>query len=278
MNKKPSAAYLIVKAIVLALFAVIIVFPFYWIIITSFKDSKEIFSVPVTFWPRKFSLENYRNLFSLLDFMRYIRNSVLVSIIAATASTTFALCGGYVLARFNFRGKQAVIYFYLVTQMIPSFIGLASLYQMLSSVNMIDKLPTLMILSATWLIPYSTITIRGYLMRVPKALEESAMIDGCNRLHAMLRIVFPLILAGVSATFIFCFVQAWNDLFSPVMYMNRQINYTIPVALNYMVQKNDIRWGELSAGSVIAVVPTVIMFAFTQKYVAAGVVAGAVKE
>ncbi len=92
-----------------------------------------------------------------------------------------------------------------------------------------------------------------------------------------IRIVFPLILSGFSATFIFCFVQAWNDLFSPIMYMNRQINYTIPVALNYMVQKNDIRWGELSAGAVIAVVPTVIMFAFAQKYVAAGLIAGAVK-
>ena len=197
---------------------------------------------------------------------------------AASGASIISLCGGYVLARFQFRGKQIVIYFYLITQMLPSFIGLAPLYQMLSRVGMIDKLPSLMILNATWLIPYSTITIRGYLMRVPRALEESAMIDCCNRIHALIRIVFPLILAGFSATFIFCFVQAWNDLFSPIMYMNRQSNYTIPVALNYMVQKNDIRWGELSAGAVIAVVPTVIMFAFTQKYVAAGLIAGAVKE
>ena len=103
------------------------------------------------------------------------------------------------------------------------------------------------------------------------------MIDGCGRLRAMLSIVFPLILPSFAATFIFCFVQVWNDLFSPVMYMNRQVNYTIPVALNYMVQKNDIRWGELSAGAVIAIVPTVIMFAFAQKYVAGGLMAGAVK-
>ncbi len=278
MKKKASIPYLIVKVFVLAVFAIVIVFPFYWIIMTSFKDSREIFSVPVTFWPRQFSVQNYRDLFQALDFMRYVRNSVIVSLVAAAGASAVSLCGGYVLARFTFRGKQAVIYFYLITQMLPSFIGLAPLYQMLSKAGMIDRLPTLMLLNATWLIPYSTITIRGYLMRVPKALEESAMIDGCNRFKAMIRIVFPLILAGFSATFIFCFVQAWNDLFSPVMYMNRQVNYTIPVALNYMVQKNDIRWGELSAGAVIAVVPTVIMFAFTQKYVAAGMIAGAVKE
>ncbi len=276
--RKPSLTYKIVKALVLAVFAVVIVFPFYWIIITSVKDIREIFSVPISFFPRQFSLQNYRDLFSELDFTRYILNSVAVSLVAASAASAVSLGGGYVLARFQFRGKQFVIYFYLITQMLPTFIGLAPLYQMLSKVGMIDKLPSLMILNATWLIPYSTITIRGYLMRVPKALEESAMIDGCNRLHAMLRIIFPLILPGFSATFIFCFVQAWNDLFSPIMYMNRQSNYTIPVALNYMVQKNDIKWGELSAGAVIAVVPTVIMFAFTQKYVAAGMIAGAVKE
>ncbi len=276
--KKPSLAYRITKAVVLAAFAVVIVFPFYWIIITSLKETKEIFSVPISFFPRKVSLQNYRDLFQALDFGRYILNSVVVSLVAASGASIISLCGGYVLARFQFRGKQIVIYFYLITQMLPSFIGLAPLYQMLSRVGMIDKLPSLMILNATWLIPYSTITIRGYLMRVPRALEESAMIDGCNRIHALIRIVFPLILAGFSATFIFCFVQAWNDLFSPIMYMKRQSNYTIPVALNYMVQKNDIRWGELSAGAVIAVVPTVIMFAFTQKYVAAGLIAGAVKE
>ena len=276
--KTPSLAYRITKAVVLAAFAVVIVFPFYWIIITSLKETKEIFSVPISFFPRKISLQNYRDLFQALDFGRYILNSVVVSLVAASGASIISLCGGYVLARFQFRGKQIVIYFYLITQMLPSFIGLAPLYQMLSRVGMIDKLPSLMILNATWLIPYSTITIRGYLMRVPRALEESAMIDGCNRIHALIRIVFPLILAGFSATFIFCFVQAWNDLFSPIMYMNRQSNYTIPVALNYMVQKNDIRWGELSAGAVIAVVPTVIMFAFTQKYVAAGLIAGAVKE
>ena len=276
--KKPSLIYRIIKVAILGGFAVVIVFPFYWIIITSLKETKEIFSVPISFFPRKFSLQNYRDLFQALDFGRYIFNSIIVSLVAASAASAISLCGGYVLARFKFRGKQIVIYFYLITQMLPSFIGLAPLYQMLSWAGMIDKLPSLMILNATWLIPYSTITIRGYLMRVPRALEESAMIDGCNRIHALIRIVFPLILAGFSATFIFCFVQAWNDLFSPIMYMNRQINYTIPVALNYMVQKNDIRWGELSAGAVIAVVPTVIMFAFAQKYVAAGLIAGAVKE
>lgn len=275
--RKPSVAYRISKLLVLALFLMIIIFPFYWIGITSLKSIEEIFSVPVTFWPKQFTLQNYMDLFAELDFGNYIKNSVAVSLAAATGAVTVSICSAYVLARFDFKFKSAVIYFFLITQMLPGFISLAPLYQMLSNWGMIDWLPTLMILSATSLIPYSTITLRGFLRGVPKALEESAMIDGCGRLRAMVSIIFPLILPGFAATFIFGFVQAWNDLFSPVMYMNRQANYTIPVALNYMVQKNDIRWGELSAGAVIAIVPTVIMFAFAQKYVAGGLLAGAVK-
>ncbi len=277
MRKKSSLGYRIAKVTVLAAFLLIIIFPFYWILITSLKPVSEIFNVPITFFPNTFTTENYRDLFSELDFGRYILNSIMVSMIASTGSVSVSLCAAYVLARFDFRGKGAVIYFFLITQMLPGFISLAPLYQLLSGWGMIDKLPTLMLLGATALVPYSTITLRGFLRAVPRALEESAMIDGCGRLRAMLSIVFPLILPSFAATFIFCFVQVWNDLFSPVMYMNRQVNYTIPVALNYMVQKNDIRWGELSAGAVIAIVPTVIMFAFAQKYVAGGLMAGAVK-
>lgn len=276
-HRKPSIAYRVVKFLVLGLFLVAIIFPFYWMAITSLKDVSEIFSVPITFWPQEFTLQNYHDLFSKLNFGNYIKNSIMVSMVAATGAVTVSLCSAYVLARFDFRFKGAVIYFFLITQMLPGFISLAPLYQLLSNWGMIDWLPTLMILSATSLIPYSTITLRGFLRGVPRALEESAMMDGCGRLRAMIFVVFPLILPGFAATFIFGFVQAWNDLFSPVMYMNRQVNYTIPVALNYMVQKNDVRWGELSAGAVTAIVPTVVMFAFAQKYVASGLLAGAVK-
>ncbi len=277
MNRQPSLHYRMSKWMVLGIVLVLVAFPFYWIIQTSLKDVREIFNVPITFFPQTLTLQNYRDLFAQLNFGRYIANSVMVSLSAAAGATAAALGTAYVLARFSFRGKTAVIYFFLITQMLPGFISLAPLYQLLSRWGMIDFLPSLMILNAAALIPYSVITMRGFLMRVPRALDESAMIDGCGRLHALLIIIFPLIIPGFSATFIFCFVQAWNDLFGPVMFMNRQQNYTIPVALNYMVQKNDIRWGELSAGAVIAIAPTVIMFAFAQKHVAGGMLAGAIK-
>ena len=245
---------------------------------TSFKRQQDVFSIPLFYFPPVFSVENYRMLFVNMNFGRYIANSIMVSVVAALLATSTAIMGAYVLARFRFKGKRLVMYYFLITQMLPVFIGLAPLFQMLARWKMLDYLPTLMILNASTLIPYSVIMLRGFLQRVPRSLEESAMIDGCNRLHALMKVVLPVVLPGIAAVYIFCFVQAWNDLFAPILYMHRSANYTIPVALNSMVMKNDVKWGELSAGTVISIVPTVTMFAFAQKYVAAGLLAGALKE
>jgi multiple sugar transport system permease protein len=173
--------------------------------------------------------------------------------------------------------KKYVIGFYLLTQMLPGFVGLVPLYGMLSSWGMIDRLYTLIVINMAGLIPFSCITLMGFYSSVPVQIEEAALIDGATRFQTLLLVVLPVIIPGISAVFIFGFVQAWNNLFAPVMYMNRDSNYTIPVALNAMVLKNSIRWAELSAGSVVAIIPTIVMFGFVQKYVASGLVAGAVK-
>lgn len=277
-KKVKHFGYLLIRFVVLAIFLICIVFPFYWIILTSLKPQNSIFSVPVTYFSNVLTLENFGKLFGNSNFTVYILNSVFVSLTAALGTILFALFGSYVLSRFKFPGKKMVMLFFFVTQMLPSFLGLATLYKMLASWGMIDFLPTLIILNCAWMIPYSIITMRGFLQGVPVTLEESAMIDGCGRIDALFRIVVPVILPGIAATYIFCFVQSWNDLFSPILFMNQDIHYTIPVALNAMVMANGIRWDELSAGTVIAVVPTIIMFAFAQKYVATGLLSGALKE
>ena len=277
-KKVKHIVYLVIRFVVLAIFLICIVFPFYWIILTSFKPQNNIFSVPVTYFSKVLTLENFGKLFGDSNFTVYILNSVIVSLTAALGAILFALFGSYVLSRFKFPGKKMVMLFFFVTQMLPSFLGLTTLYKMLASWGMIDFLPTLIILNCAWMIPYSTITMRGFLQGAPVSLEESAMIDGCGRTGALFRIVVPVILPGIAATYIFCFVQSWNDLFSPILFMNQDIHYTIPVALNAMVMANGIRWDELSAGTVIAIVPTIIMFAFAQKYVATGLLSGALKE
>ncbi len=269
--------YLIVKALVLTVFLIIVIFPFYWLFQTSFKSARDIAQFPPTYFPNPPIKDNYFNIFRMNNFGRYVFNSVSVSMVSSFMCVLIGMLGAYALARFDFKAKSKILMFYLITQMIPGFLGLAALYTMLHKFNMLDKLTTLMILYTVMLIPYCTITLRGFFAQVPRALEEAAQIDGCNRISALFRVILPVIMPGVSATFMFSFVQCWNEVFSAIMYINRSSYYTIPVALNSLVLKYDVKWGELSAGAVISIVPSIAMFAFAQKYIASGLVNGAVK-
>jgi len=275
--KPKTVAYYTIRAILLTTILIIIVFPFAWLFISSLKSTQEIFSLPITYWPRNPTFENYLEIFRIGNFGRYVFNSSLTSITGAGLAVVAALMAAYVLSRFKFKLRKYVIAFYLLTQMLPAFVGLMPLYGMLSSWGMIDRLQTLILINMASLIPFSCITLMGFYQSVPVQIEEAALIDGATRLKTLILVVLPVILPGMAAVFIFGFVQAWNNLFAPVLYMNRSSNYTIPVALNMMVLTNEIRWAELSAGSVVAILPTIIMFGFVQKYVASGLVAGAVK-
>jgi multiple sugar transport system permease protein len=272
-----SIVYQTVRAIFLALILVLIVGPFYWLLSSSFKHTQEIFSLPITYYPHSFTLENYAAIFQIGNFFRYFLNSIMVSVLGSGLAVAASVAAAYVMVRFRFKLRNAVLAFFLLTQMLPAFVGLAPTYRMLSNFGMIDKLPTLIIINMASLIPFSIITLSGFIESVPVSIEDAALIDGASRMQTLVFVVLPIIMAGISAVFIFGFVQAWNNLFAPVLFMNRDSHYTIPVALNAMVLKNNIRWAELSAGSVVAIIPTIIMFGFVQKYVAQGLVAGAIK-
>jgi multiple sugar transport system permease protein len=272
-----SVVYQAVRVTFLTLILFLIVGPFYWLLSSSFKQTQEIFSLPITYYPHNFTLENYAAIFQIGNFLKYFLNSVLVSVLGSGLAVTASVAAAYVMVRFRFKLRNAVLAFFLLTQMLPAFVGLAPTYRMLSNLGMIDKLPTLVIINMASLIPFSIITLSGFIESVPVSIEDAALIDGASRVQTLVFVVLPIIMAGISAVFIFGFVQAWNNLFAPVLFMNRDSNYTIPVALNAMVLKNNIKWAELSAGSVVAIIPTIIMFGFVQKYVAQGLVAGAIK-
>lgn len=272
-----TIVYKTVRALFLTLILVLIVGPFYWLLSSSFKETREIFSLPITYYPHAFTLENYTAIFKIGNFLQYFWNSIMVSVLGAGLAVIASVAAAYVMVRFKFKLRNAVLAFFLLTQMLPAFVGLAPTYRMLSNFGMIDKMPTLIIINMAGLIPFSIITLSGFIENVPVSIEDAALIDGASRLQTLVLIVLPIIMAGISAVFIFGFVQAWNNLFAPVLFMNRDSHYTIPVALNAMVLKNNIKWAELSAGSVVAIIPTIIMFGFVQKYVAQGLVAGAVK-
>jgi multiple sugar transport system permease protein len=267
----------VTRVLFLGIWLVITVFPLYWIIVTSFKTPGAIFSYPLTYWPEVFSIENYVGLFEKAQFGTYIANSLLVSTVAAIFATVISMLSAYVLARFDFRTKGALLMAFLVTQMIPSFIALGPLYLMMVQLKLVDNKFGLILIYIAVCIPFSTVMLRGFFANVPDALEEAAMIDGCSRIGALFRVIVPVMKPGIVAAFIFNFVNCWNELFLSVTLMNRDSNKTIPTALNGFISSYNIDWGSMSAAAVLTIIPTMILFAFASKYIVQGLTAGAVK-
>ncbi|RWZ59198.1 carbohydrate ABC transporter permease [Labedella populi] len=266
-----------VRIVALAIWLVITLFPLYWIVVTAVKPRRDIYAFPVEYWPQTFSLENFVNLFAVSNFGTYLTNSIIVSVVAATLVTLISLLSGYVIARFEFRAKSAVLMAFLVTQMIPGFIALGPLYQLMVNLGLVNDRSGLVLVYIAMCIPFSTIMLRGFFENVPDALEEAAMIDGCSRIGALFRVLVPIMTPGIVAAFIFNFVSCWNELFLSVTLMTSDANKTVPTALNGFITSYNIDWGSMSAAAVLTIIPTMVMFAFASKYIVQGLTSGAVK-
>lgn len=277
MNIKTSLFGRIGRFGFLGIWLIITVFPLYWIIVTSLKSPGAIYKFPLEYWPGKISFENFTGLFSKADFGLYLLNSLIAASVSAIVVTLISLLAGYIIARFEFRSKPVIIVAFLVTQMIPAFIALGPLYLMMTKLGLVDTRGGLIVVYIAICIPFSTIMLRGFFENIPDALEEAAMIDGCSRLGALFRILVPVMLPGITAAFIFNFVNCWNELFLSVTLMNSDSNKTVPTALNGFITSYNIEWGPMAAAAVLTIVPTLVMFAFASKYIVQGLTAGAVK-
>lgn len=277
-RKGKKSILLVLKIIALTIFLVVTLFPFVWMLLTSLKSTQgEIYAFPVQYLPEIPSLVNYVEMLWKGNFITYMMNSFISSSIAATAAVFIAILASYVISRFRFRFKNVLLLFFLVTQMIPMFIMLAPLYQLLGKFGMLNNLYSLSVLYVNMMIPFSVVTLCGFFDGVPKSLEEAAWIDGCGYLKALFGVVVPVIKPGIVATFIFAFINSWNELFMAVMFIDTDKYKTIPVGLNALILKYDIKWGEMAAGTILSLIPTMCLFAIAQKYMVEGLTAGAVK-
>lgn len=272
-----SRAGRITRIAALGLWLVLTLFPLYWIVVTAFKPTSDIYKFPLEYWPSTFSMENFAGLFSRANFGTYLVNSLIIATVSAAIVTVISLLSGYIIARFEFRARGAVILAFLVTQMIPAFIALGPLYQLMVTLGLVNDRTGLVFVYIAMCIPFSTIMLRGFFENVPDALEEAAMIDGCSRIGALFRILVPVMTPGIVAAFIFNFVSCWNELFLSVTLLTSDANKTVPTALNGFITSYNIDWGSMSAAAVLTIVPTMVMFAFASKYIVQGLTAGAVK-
>lgn len=268
----------ILRFIILALFLLAVLAPLYWLFITSFKTNAEINSLEVTYWPHAFTLDNYQKLFEVTEFGVYMKNSLIVTLTTAVIVLLLSISGGYALARYEFKGKKAVLLVFLVSQMIPTILLFIPMFAIFGKMKLNNTLQSLIILYTVFNTPFCLVTLRGFFERIPTSLEEAAWMDGCNKMQSLVKVVIPVLFPGIVATFVFAFTGAWNELLAGIMFINSNSLKTIPVAINAFIGKYSIDWGQMSAACMIALIPTVIFFAVVQKYIVQGLTQGAVKE
>jgi multiple sugar transport system permease protein len=263
----------------LAIVLFLLLFPFYWMVLSSFKALSEIFDYTRNpLWVRAPTLDNYAFLFQRADFGRWTVNSILIAVVTTAFSLAVSIAAGYAIARLRFRGVTLFGVLIFITYLVPKTLLFIPLAQILRQIGLLGDLPALALVYPTFLIPFCTWLLTGYFRTVPIDPEECAMIDGCSRLGAAFRITLPMAAPGVLTAGIFAFTLSWNELLYALVYVGGEANKTLPVGLiNSLAQRDFFNWGPLMAGATLGSIPVAIIYFFFMDLYVSGLTTGAVK-
>jgi len=262
---------------ILGVLLVMVLFPFYWMTITSFKSEDQMRSLVSMFWPSPIVFENYDQLLRKTDFTNWFTNSAIVAVSSTLLATAVGTIGAYALARLRFRGRAFMSSATLITYLVPPSILFIPLYAQILTLGLSDSLAGLIAAYPSFTVPFVTWLLMGYFESIPVELEESAMIDGATRFGAFRRIILPLAAPGVLAAALYAFTQAWNEFLYALVFITDVKQRTLPVGLSSFITGDVYGWGYLMAGAVLTTVPVIVVYIYLQKYMVEGLTAGSVK-
>ena len=267
----------VVANVVGVVFALVMAFPAYWMLNTAFKPANEVLLFDPHFLPHHPTFGNFVSAVKADVFLDVLRNSLIITASAVVAALVVGFLGALAVARFRFYGRRAFIMVVLLVQMVPFISLLIPLFLMLNAAQLTDSLLGVTIVYIVLILPYTVWTLRGFIVNIPKELDEAALVDGCSRWQTFTKVILPLTGPGLVATAIYGFIQAWNE-FIIINTLN-----TTPSQQNLMAwllanqTTRQTFWGPLMAGAVITSLPVVIFFLIIQRRIAVGLTAGAVK-
>ncbi|WP_312428551.1 carbohydrate ABC transporter permease [Lacrimispora sp.] len=277
MKKQPDIKQILCVYLPLIAILIFILFPFYWTLVTSLKPQEELYGMVVTYLPRSITLESYRKLFTTtVNFLAAIKNSFVVAAITTLVSLTASTLAAYAFSRYQFAGRKILMCTFLCNNMFPTVLLLIPLYSIMRKMGLLFTPASLVLSYTTFTIPFSVWLLLGFLNDLPMSLEEAALVDGCNRGIAFMRIILPILGPCLVATGVYIFMTSWNEYTFAVMFTNTETR-TIPVALKSLIGQLGVQWDLLTAGGIITIIPVCIMFFFAQKRLVEGLTAGAVK-
>ena len=262
---------------VISVICIVILYPYFVMVCTALKSRSEIFSINGTVLPQEALWSNFVDIWQKAPMAQYMLNSLMI----AGGSTLIAmLCGipaAYALARMKFKGQTAFLGFIIVSQMFAPVVLLIGIYRVIGSMNLTDNILGLIFINAAFNQAFTIWLLRGTFMSISAEMEQAATIDGCNRIQAMIKILLPVAAPGIVTTLIFIFINAWNEYTVALCLISTDTLKPLTVGINIFNGYNIIEWQYLFAGSLVAIVPVVILFMSIEKNLTSGLTAGGVK-
>jgi multiple sugar transport system permease protein len=256
----------------------IVIFPLIWMVITSVKPQTELFRIPATFWPTEITFEHYRTLLEKTAFLKYMRNSVILSTSTTMLVITVAVLGAYSLTRFTYPGRERIAFLVLATYLLPSVVLVLPLYLMMVKVGIANSLFSLVVAYTTFALPYALWLLRSFMASMPEELEWAALVDGASRFGAFVDVVLPQAIPGIISTALFTFIVTWNEYFYALILVNTDEARPLTTGvITMLVTSFNIEWSLLMAAAVAMSLPLIIIFVFLQGYLVRGFAGTGVK-
>jgi len=280
-GSKTSARRTIGTGWVIATYAALIFFtlwtiiPFFWMMLASVKTNKEIYET-FTIMPKSVYFGHYRDLLSG-PFLIWMKNSTLIAVVATMASLVLGSLAAYALTRLRFTGRRVIAIGLIFTYLVPTSLLFIPLFQIVAALELNDSIFGLMMVYPTFTLPFCTWMLTSYFRSIPVELEEAALIDGCDRLGVLFRIILPLSAPALVVVALFSFTNASNEFLYALVFTNSLASRTVTVGLSLMLGEDVFYWGKMMAGALITALPPVIMYTLAQRLVIRGLTLGGVK-
>jgi len=252
----------------------VILIPFLWSLSTSLKSKQAIFQFPPSLLPWPATLENYANVLSS-GFPRYLMNSLIVSLSTVVVVVFVSIHAGYAVARYEFRGKSAMLFMILVGMAMGELATVLPLYFFGSKLGLLDTYVVLILANSAFISPLAIWFMQGYFKSIPRQIEEAAMIDGASRLSALYRVVLPAAAPGLVTVSLISFVQAWNEFILALVLTSSSGMRTVPVGIHLFMTEYGVDWGSITAAGILSILPVLLLFVLLQRHFVRGLTAGA---
>ncbi|KQL41326.1 sugar ABC transporter permease [Bacillus sp. FJAT-25509] len=265
--------------VVLILILGIMLFPFFIMLMTSLKSSKEAIATNPTILPHEWTFQHYIDIFNptIFPYLNYFKNSLIVSIIAASLSVVLGILGAYALSKLKFKGRVTINASFYTVYMFSGILLVVPLFKIISGFGLYDTKIALIITMIVQTLPTAIFMLRSYFDTIPEDLEEAAMIDGLSRLKIIFYIIIPLSISGIVSVFVYAFMIAWNDYLFASIFLSSSENFTLPIGLNTLFSTPDYVWGRMMAASLVTALPVVIMYALSEHFIKGNLTEGGVK-